>query len=345
MSNTLSGGEPNLLELDALSEGAPSLLELDVLSDVIVWTPAIERLAQIVAKWVRLDTPGGVVFGKQRIGKSAACVYLAAVLHSVIGYPVATVMWGMPTTDSVSEREFIQERMRQSGCSAVTHRDMAVLRGRLYDHIEQLADSVCAKRVIVIVDEAQALARPHYGYLIHCFNELVHRQLRPFFLLVGQPELASASCDWNESKRHQIVGRFYVHQHQFKALAMSELDAVLTEFDKSSSPNTPCAAAMHLPTAYADGWRIAQVAPILRDALTLAKNQHNLAEDIYIPMQYLRSTILAFLYRVSQHRLDPREANTALLLRCLRDAGFLGVMTYYAEAAPTDVANEREGMP
>ncbi|CAJ0822666.1 ATP-binding protein [Ralstonia flaminis] len=313
-----------------------SAIEQDALADAIVWTPAIERMVRVVAKWVRLDTPGGVVFGKQRIGKSSACAYLGEVLQSAIGYPVATLNWTMPMNDSTREREFTQERMQQSGCIAVTHRDVAVLRGRLYDHIEQLADSVCARRVVVIIDEAQVLAQQHYGYLIHCFNELVHRQLRPFFLLVGQPELDTVNRYWNESKRHQIVGRFHVHQHHFRAVAVSEFDAVLAELDRPVSADGPSPSALHLPVAYAAGWRLADMAPVLRDALTLAKSQHNLTEDIYMPMQYLRSTVLAFLYREAEGRLDPREASPTLMLRCLRDAGFLGVIAYYAEAACTD---------
>ncbi|CAJ0885593.1 ATP-binding protein [Ralstonia flatus] len=327
------------------SEAAPDIAEPDVLANAIVWTPAIDRMVRIVAKWVRLDTPGGVVFGKQRIGKSSACTYLAEVLHSAIGYPVATLNWSMPVNESVGEREFTQERMQQSKCRAISHRDVAVLRGRLYDHIEQLADSVCARRVVVIIDEAQVLAQQHYGYLIHCFNELVHRQLRPFFLLVGQPELETLNKYWSESKRHQITGRFHVHQHRFKAVAISEFEAVLAELDRPISPEGPCASALHLPVAYAEGWRLADMAPVLRDALAIAKSKHNLMEDIYVPMQYLRSTVLAFLYRVAEGRLDAREASPTLMLRCLGDAGFLGVIAYYAEATCTDDSIQPEEAP
>ncbi len=65
-------------------------------------------------------------------------------------------------------------------------------------------------------------------------------------------------------------------------------------------------------------------------------------EDIYVPMQYLRSTVLAFLYRVAEGRLDAREASPTLMLRCLRDAGFFGVIAYYAEAASTEDSTQQE---
>jgi len=49
-----------------------SLANLDPLENAIVWTPVIERLGKTVAGWLRMDSPGGMVSGKPRLGKSAA---------------------------------------------------------------------------------------------------------------------------------------------------------------------------------------------------------------------------------------------------------------------------------
>jgi hypothetical protein len=316
--------------------------DVDPLEDVIIWTPAIERLAQDVARWVRLDTPGGTAIGKQRTGKSSACDYLAVVLSSIIGYPIAVVKWRIPHNGSSKEREFTQERLQQSDCTAVLHRDVAVLRGRLYDHIAQLTDAICARRVVIIVDEAQNLEREHYGYLVHCFNELVHRKLRPFFLLIGQPELETMVHTWAESRRHQVVGRFHVNKHIFHGISLSEVEAVLAELDKPMATGTLCAAAATFPEAYAAGWRIADLAPVLSEAIGLAMRVHNLSSDVRIPMQYLRSTVLAFLYRAAELRMDPRKASGAFLLRCLRDSGFLSVIAFYVETTSDNDSSDSE---
>ncbi len=50
------------------------------LEDAIVWSPVIERLGKTVAGWLRMDSPGAMVSGKPRLGKSAACRYLAQTL-------------------------------------------------------------------------------------------------------------------------------------------------------------------------------------------------------------------------------------------------------------------------
>lgn len=316
--------------------------EVDPLDDAIVWTPAIERLAQDVARWVRLDTPGGTAVGKQRTGKSSACDYLAAVLSSIIGYPVAVVTWSIPHNGSSKEREFTQERLQQSNCTAVLHRDVAVLRGRLYDHIAQLTEAICARRVVIIVDEAQNLEREQYGYLVHCFNELVHRKLRPFFLLIGQPELETTTHTWAESKRHQVIGRFHVNKHVFYGISLSEIEAVLAELDKPMATGTLCAAAATFPDAYAAGWRIPDLAPLFSEAIGIAMKVHNLSSEVRIPMQYLRSTVLAFLYRAAERRMDPRKATGAFLLRCLRDSGFLSVIAFYVESSAVENSSDDE---
>ena len=302
------------------------------LEDAIVWTPVIERLGQTVAGWLRMDSPGGMVSGKPRLGKSAACRYLAQTLPSIFAAPVAVVIWSIPDNRTMRERDFIQERMLQSGCVAVAHRDIAVLRSRLYDRLAHLAVGAASKRVVIMIDEAQHLSADHYGYLIHCANELMDRRVRPFFLLVGQPELEDMARRWNENMLQQVHGRFHTHEFIFTGIARAELADVLAQMDERVSPERPSPPEALLPAAYAEGWRLSELAPAIGQALVAIATQHNITGEILVPMQYLRSAVLAFFSRMVAHRLDPRAASAALLLNCLRDAGFLSVVGYYAEA-------------
>ncbi|EPX94470.1 hypothetical protein P3T32_005066 [Ralstonia sp. GP73] len=309
------------------------------LEDAIVWTPVIERLGKTVAGWLRMDSPGAMVSGKPRLGKSAACRYLAQTLPSIIAAPVAVVIWSIPDNRAMRERDFIQERMLQSGCVAVAHRDIAVLRSRLYDRLAHLAAEASSKRVVIIIDEAQHLSADHYGYLIHCANELLDRRVRPFFLLVGQPELEDMARRWNENMLQQVHGRFHTHEFIFTGIARSELAEVLAQMDERLSPERPSPPEALLPAAYAEGWRLSELAPQIGQALLAIATQHHITGEILVPMQYLRSTVLAFFSRVVVQRLDPRAASAALMLNCLRDSGFMSVIGYYAEAAhPQDDA-------
>lgn len=313
------------------SRGGDSALPNDPLDHAIVWTPAIKRLANEIASWVRLDSPGGAVTGKPRTGKSFACIYLEAALHTVIGYPVAVLVMSIPRGNSTREREYTQEMMRQCDCMAIQHRDIAVLRARFMDHIAQMADVACAKRVILIIDEAQELSDEHYGYLVHWFNALVHRKLRPFFLLVGQPELKGRTFYWDKNEFHQIAGRFFVHRHSFQGISKEDFSEVLAEFDKIISDGN---AGMLLKPL--GGLALTDLALPLADALDVAKKRFNLTEEVLLPMQYLRSTLLAFIYRSAKIEGGIEGVNSELMMRCLNDSGFLGVISFYADAPSGD---------
>jgi len=308
-------------------EGSGPVGPNNALDHAIVWTPAIQRLAEAVTNWIRLDSPGGKISGKPRTGKSAACVYLKVVLQAMIGYPVEVFIWSMPRNGSTREREYTQERMKQCGCSAIMHRDIVVLRNRLYDHVAQMAEIAAENRVVILIDEAQELAAEHYGYLVHCFNELTRRQLLPFFLLIGQPELESGKYLWDKNEFHQIAGRFHVHNHKFKGIMSDELKEVLAEFDKLIPPAVTGGAA----SKFFEKNTLANLAVPLSEAIGKLRAHLNLNEEIQLPMQYLKSTILAFIYRTSKMNGDHDFSSVKLMVRCLTDSGFMRVASFYVD--------------
>jgi hypothetical protein len=182
-----------------------------LLPNVIVWTPEIERLALQIAKWIRVDLPGGTVVGQQRNGKSKAMIYLGKVLAVILGYEIGFLRWTIPDqrTSRLSEREFTQEMMHQSECDRTQGRDLAVLRRRFHLHLTEIANACGSKRIVIVVDEAQNLCREHYGFIIHWFNMLEKNGVYPFLVLIGQPELENTTNTWSEANGMQVVGRFF----------------------------------------------------------------------------------------------------------------------------------------
>ncbi|MFM0196830.1 ATP-binding protein [Paraburkholderia strydomiana] len=311
----------------------------DPLPDGIFWTPEIERLGKQVAHWVRIDVPGATAYGKMRVGKSFALAYLSETLASLIGYPVEVVVWEIPENAGDSPREFAQSRMSDSGYLAISHRDVEVLKARFFGYLAQRCEEKGARRLVVIVDEAQHAKRHHLGYLVEYFNKLTKKGLKPFFLLMGQPELGGGPIRSEGVGRDmQIVGRFRVSQYHFRGIALGDLEEVLHEFDRPGPDGAPASLTAYLPQAYANGWCIADLAPSLREALALVAKQHNLQEDIRVPMQYLRSTVGAYLHHVADTGENPGLPSSAALIKCLKESGFLSVLSYYAE--PKD---EEEG--
>ncbi|WP_109477290.1 ATP-binding protein [Paraburkholderia sp. C35] len=303
----------------------------DPLPDGIFWTPEIERLGRQVAHWVRIDVPGATAYGKMRVGKSSALTYLSETLPSLIGYPVEVVVWEIPQNAGESPREFLQSRMNDSGYPAISHRDIEVLKNRFFQHLEQRCQEKGARRLVVIVDEAQHAKKHHLGCLVEYFNKLTKKGIKPFFLLMGQPELGGAIKWEGVGRDMQIIGRFRVSQYHFRGIALGDLEEVLYEFDRPGPDGPPASLTAYLPQAYANGWRIADLAPSLREALELVMKQHNVQEDIRVPMQYLRSTVGAYLHHAADTGENPGFPSSAALIKCLKESGFLSVLSYYTE--------------
>jgi type II secretory pathway predicted ATPase ExeA len=304
------------------------VFDSDILGDTDVWTPAIDRLISSVSRWIRMDSPGAAVYGPQRVGKTHACQFMQTALPVLFGGTLTVLL--LPLGGGVkSERAFLQSVMAQVGCNSYLSRDDEVLRDRLVDHLYDTTIANGSKRVVMIWDEAQKLTEPQYGWLITLFNALEHRKLRPFFLLVGQPELRDVSQAFRAVGSQHVIGRFFSNQVEFAGIDDSELRDVLraldTEDDDGASPRR------YLPVQYAEGFELESLADPLGEALGVLRNRHQLVQGVRLPMQYLRSAVLVALMKILHGEVDHRNVSSATMLECLRETGFLNVVVVYAE--------------
>jgi hypothetical protein len=304
----------------------------DLFQNDTVWTPEIDRMAQFVVKCIRMDLPGASAYGQQRTGKSRACRYLKDALADVLGYPVAVVIWSIPeqSESKKSDREFVQEMMIQSGCDRIIGRDAAVLRRRFYTHLMDLAMGFGSRRIVIIVDEAQNLTRLQYGHLIHCFNSLEQSGIQPFFLLVGQPELANSPDSFAEASGLQVIGRFFSKVHRYRGINLSELDDVLQSFDMPMEEDGLSRLASLFPADYALGWNLSKLTPCFLEAFQMVLKQHNLGDDLRVPMQYLRSSLLNLIYKIVDERLPLQIVSAEMVFTAIKDTDFFSVLAYYA---------------
>lgn len=317
--------------------------EGDLLGEGVVWTPEIERLGKAIGGRIRMDLPGMAVDGPQRNGKSWATLYVAEVLSTILGYSVVTVIWVIPAEGGLSAREFDSERMRQSGCSAVSYRGTSIQFGRHCDHLAALAREAGTRRIIIFVDEAQNLRRAQYNYLIHYFNELERLRLRPFFVLVGQPELRNAASNWMNADGHQVVGRFLNRPHDYLGIALDDIDKVLAGFDDDSAGDVVTAAFRVSPDAYRRGWRISALAPLIAEAIRLIAREHNVKQELRVPMQYLRATVLALLYTLIERQCAPEQCTLGDTVSAARASGIGNVLLHYVARGDSSLSDKAGG--
>ena len=332
--NDTTRNDPGSLRQPSDTDPAEESPNQDLLGNDAVWTPEIQLLGTTVARWIRLDLPGAIVVGKQRCGKTWACSYLEQVLPTLVGYPVATLTWKIPSVDVPRERPFYQDRLIDSGCTAVSHRDLAILKQRLFSYIVEHADRDRARRVVIIVDDAQNLLVEHYDMLMHCFNRLEGLRRRPFFLLVGQPELRNTASNWKEGNALQIVGRFFTHIYQFRGIGLDDLEVVLESFVFTVQGRTLQSTPLTTGLELTDGdWNLVAIADPLREAIHLLLAKQNISETVRLPMQYLRACVLSLLNYLVENKVSPTKVSTALMLHCLNESGFPSVMLCYVETS------------
>lgn len=314
-----------------------------LLPDSIVWTPEIEKLNRFITASVRMQSRGCAVMGQQCNGKSFATRYLMDLLPESLGHTTAVVRWSISAPGAGAkrtERSFLQERMLQSGCTAIAHRDIAVLWHRLLAHLADLAIASGSRWIVIMLDEAQNLTFEEYNRLIHCFNGLEDRRVKPFFMLVGQPELATASTTWKEANGMQVIGRYFTRTYWFRGIAPEDIGIVLQCFDEQDGEGGKRLSAKLMPQIEGMDWHMGHWGTQFREALQTLMTAHNITKGLRVPMQMLRSSLLLLLDRAMTQKLDPRRLSSATVLDALEATGFTSTLVYYVEtdALPDSVS-------
>jgi hypothetical protein len=316
---------------DANASSAETGAPANLLPDSIIWTPEIERLNRFVVGCLRMQLPGCAIAGGQRFGKTFALKFLAQLLAATYGHAIATVQWTIHAAGqrATTDKEFLQERLYETAPVAVNSAP-AVLARRLINALVDLAAAAGSGHIIIMVDEAQNLDRAAYAHLIYIFNSLERANVRPFFLLVGQPELRDAPLIWRKDKAYQVVGRFFNQMYVFRGIDLGELEEVLDGFDEPLYENGPRVSASLLP--HLEGqWSFGQWAPLFRETMAHIAAAHKLEGTITFPMQYLRSSLLNLMDHVCRSRIDPRLVQPVMVFRAVRNSGFMSALAYCVE--------------
>lgn len=308
------------------------IVPVSLLPDSIVWTPEIERLCNFLVRCIRMQLSGCAVYGGQRFGKTQALAYVSELLPEVLGHAVPWVSWSIRprVARDISDISFIQQRMLQTQPLAIMHRNEALLESRLHNALIDMGRSYGCRMVIIAVDEAQNLDRSGYAHLIYAYNTLEHAGIRPFFILVGQPELKEVPKIYKEMQAYQVIGRFFCRGHVYRGIRPNQLGEVLAAFDEESSDGSRVSTRVFAQVVGTD-WTFAHWAPPFQEAIAHIVKMHNLPPELTLPMQHLRSSLLNLVDSCQSRRIDPRMVHTANVLRAIRRSGFLSSLAYCVE--------------
>jgi Cdc6-like AAA superfamily ATPase len=166
-------------------------------------TPSIDTSYDAVLQWIENRVPGGMIYGKPRLGKTRAIQYLSRLLAEKFGVNFPVVIVPCRDYKIPSETTFFEDLLRAAGHALYKSGKAAAKRDRLIEYLSEKVELSLQNRLVIVLDEAQKLHEQQYKWLIDVHNELDARDVATIVLLVGQDELFTSTPHFNKHNRHK----------------------------------------------------------------------------------------------------------------------------------------------
>ncbi len=140
----------------------------------LIATNEINRMFKRVVMWIQSRTPGAIIVGNPRLGKTRAIRYIISTLPSIdiVGYDTAIFNIKCSKFKNVNENDFFELFLREVNHATPSVGKAVAKRQRLYNFLIEKGFSSSKNRVILFLDDAQRLTELHYEWLMDIYNEL-----------------------------------------------------------------------------------------------------------------------------------------------------------------------------
>jgi hypothetical protein len=266
----------------------------------LVPTPTIDELTGRIVKQIRLRSPGAILYGYPRFGKTSAIRYVIRYLNEVFPGAIC-INFRCQTHKSGSEDAFLCALLGAVGHSEPQAGRISRKRIRLIEFIKQVADRAGKDWIVFFADEAQKLQVIEYEWLRDVHDQLEQIGIRMITILVGQPQILDQKSALRQSRDTQIVLRFMVTEMRFGGLrSAQDVATCLLAYDQSCYPADSAwtFTRFFYPRAFSANLRLADQGNALWQAFERAHNAAGLPAPIEIPMAYFARAVE---YALSEH--------------------------------------------
>lgn len=223
-------------------------------------TSAIISLDKQVFKWISDGVPGAIIYGRPRIGKTRAILYIASVLKQKYGQELPVYILNS-TEHIANDKYFYTELLKAVGHEEFDKGTVSMLKERLLNKLIADACNTQYRKIVLFIDEAYNISEKDFKWLIDIYNNLYLKNIHLYVFLVGSDELLARKRALIIAKQHQIVGRFMVEECHFHGIRTSkELSICLANYDKNMmfGNRQIILTKEFFPEAFADGKRLFQ---------------------------------------------------------------------------------------
>ncbi|MDO3679739.1 ATP-binding protein [Paenibacillus ehimensis] len=296
--------------------------------EYLIPTNPVLRMFQDVTRWINYRYPGGIIYGRPRLGKTRAIEFLLRTLPNHFGSSLPVFHIKSQHIKLANEGSFFEALLKDVGHKIPFSGKPSVKRDRLYKYLLERGSQSKQKRIVMFIDEAQVLHDLQYGWLMDVFNELDASRIALTVVLVGQEQLRHQRTAYMQANEDQIIGRFMVHEHRFSGIKTAEdLRICLKNFDENSE--FPVGSGWSFtryffPEAFAAGERLEHFTEDIFNLFVSLHQESKISSKIEIPMQYVIASIERALreYGVGGE-LQTRWLTTALWKEAIRSSGYI----------------------
>jgi hypothetical protein len=255
-----------------------------------------EALATVVEA-IRFRRPGHGFYTKYRFGKTTMVIMIGEEIREIFPHVAVGVITAQGH-DKHSEKVFWTELLESLGLaqSGTANIRKDVLRTGIVAACQEHGGD----QYVLIVDEAQTWGADEF----HRLRDFISKMQMIFkitvtTIVVGDPTLQDKAAAY-KTTRGDLYSRFFREITRYPGITSLEmLKEFMSEYDAASANEYPprsgiCYTEFFLPDAYAAGWRLAEEAEHLWEAIEgAAKSANRVITEL--GMEWIGLSILSFL--------------------------------------------------
>lgn len=243
--------------------------------DYSLFTPAIARMVDTVSGWLDDQVDGATIFGPSRFGKSSAVDHwLQSLLSARCGGCVPMVIWSHTDSGGSQSVGRFHAHLLQASRHPLARAARSPLdrQHMLIERWAELAAQGGGRFLVLVIDEAQGMTQREWMWLVELHSLLEKERLRLCVFSVASLQLFDEPVGMAMSGGAHVAARFMLAAEPFHGVRdAQELAFVMSGYDTGTE--WPAGSGLSFtaglaPRAWADGFRMADHAPGLLQAMT-----------------------------------------------------------------------------
>lgn len=287
----------------------------------------INKMQKLIDNWIQQRAPGGLIYGRPRLGKTHAIKYYMRLFPHLYDEHFPLFLINCRRYNRPNENTFFEDMLKDIGHGIPFSGKANIKRDRLFKFLLQKGSIGERNQVVILFDDAQRLEEIHYEWLMDIYNELDRYGISLTSILVGQEELANKRDAYLASKSTQIVGRFMIHEYKFSGIKnVQSLQYFLSGYDKATEfpVGTDWSyTRYYFPLGYSMGKRLENIAPELMDIFQKIRMEANLKKEVEIPMYFITSIVNYVFKKYGANGKDVEWPNISHWKEAIQSSGYL----------------------